>query len=221
MQKVDEKVLRLYKHLQEHEFIRDDVASLLAITPRQLSRLLKQWEREGLLHYQVGVGRGVLSEIKFVKNIEHLFVAYVVNHIKEYTFEEIIGILSMPLHQVSKELIISVFNAQLVVHNDVGEAEEGANYVDYIYRIPDDLDPLLHSDMSKDTIIYNIMDRLYEVNHDLHFTSNIVSHETLHDNKFTMYLHHDIVFSDGTLLSAQQVVDCLERFRTIQITKVN
>ncbi|WP_414045599.1 SgrR family transcriptional regulator [Macrococcus equi] len=214
MQKVDEKLLRLYKHLQNHEFIRDDVATLLAITPRQLSRLLKKWEQEGLLHYQVGVGRGVLSEIKFDKNIEHLFVNYTVNHIKEYTFEEITEILTMPLHQVSKELITSVFNAQLVLHNDEGEIDEGATYVDYIYRIPDDLDPLLQSDMSKDTIIYNIMDRLYEVNYDLRFTSNVVSHETLHDNQFTMYLHHYITFSDGTMLSAQQVVDCLERFRT-------
>ncbi|WP_262997344.1 SgrR family transcriptional regulator [Macrococcus capreoli] len=210
--KIDEKLLIMYKYLQEHAFSREEVSKVLNITTRQLSRLMKQWESENLLEYQVGIGRGVFSEVTFNKDIEQLYVSYQIQQIGTLSFEEIEHILDLPLYNSSKALIESIYQQRLVAKNDNNQTDEDeATFIDFVYRIPEVLDPLLHSDVSQDVLLFNIMDRLYEVDNKLIFLSSLVSHEEVDDYGLTIYLHHDIKFSNGQILFAQNAVDCLNR----------
>lgn len=211
-QRLDDKLLILYKYLQEHPFSRDTVAETLSITTRQLSRLMKQWEKEGFLEYRVGVGRGILSEVSFKEDIEQRFVTELIHQLEDYSYEEMEEILKLPMHKSSEALIRALYNQKLLIDEGcVESSNEGSSYIDYIYRIPDNYDPLEGNDVSKDVLHYNVMDRLYDVDNQLNFSSELISHEEMDEDSITIYLHHDIKFSDGTVLFAVNVVRCLER----------
>ncbi|ULG71816.1 SgrR family transcriptional regulator [Macrococcus brunensis] len=73
---VNERVFKMYLYLKENSFDRNQVADLLGITSRQLTRLLGKWQDEGILSYTSGSGRGNASELHFNINVEQEFINY-------------------------------------------------------------------------------------------------------------------------------------------------
>ena len=205
----DEKLLILYKYLQHNEYSRCEVAEELEITSRQLTRLIKQWQEEGLINYTGGVGRGNLSTVTFNLNVEQQFVMNILTNIDAYSVEEITNILQLPLNESSKNLIKSLFS-NAISDNEIDISQKTMT-LDYIYRIPETIDPLQPMDTALDTLVYNTMDRLYEVDSELNFKSHLVNHEEIEQNSITLYLFQDITFSNGKLLLAQDVKNCLDR----------
>lgn len=209
----DEKLLILYKYLQNNEYSRDEVAEELEITPRQLTRLIKQWQEDDLIEYSVGVGRGNLSTFKFNVDVEQQFIMSVLSHLDTYSIEEITNILNLPLNESSKNLIKGLFNNAVKIDEDIIPVEMigKAITVDYIYRFPDDLNPLQPMDTALDALVYNTMDRLYEVDGSLEFKSHLIQHETIEDDSLTIFMFQDITFSNGKQLLAQDIKHCLDR----------
>lgn len=210
----DEKLLILYKYLQINEYSRDEVAHELKITPRQLTRLIKQWQQEGLIEYIGGVGRGNNSKINFKVDVEQQFIMNVLSQLEHYSIEEITNILLLPLNESSKNLIKGLFNTAVNIEEEIVPEEEIIGQgitVDYIYRFPKSMDPLQPMDTALDTLVYNTMDRLYEVDGDLNFKSHLVQLETFEDNSITLYLFQDITFSNGKQLLAHDIKFSLDR----------
>lgn len=214
MKTIDEKLLLLYKYLETHDFFREEVAEYIEITPRQLSRLINQWQDEGIIEYIGGIGRGNYSKIKFNIDIEQQFIMDIISNLNEYSIEEITRILSLPLNESSKRLIEGLFNnaihtenAQLSMLNE----QKDTVTVDYIYRFPDNLNPLQQTDTAVDTLLYNTMDRLYTIANDMSFNSKLVQYEVVDEGSITIYLYQDITFSNGKNLLAVDVVNCLKR----------
>lgn len=213
MKSQDEKLLILYKYLQTNEFSRDEVAKELSITPRQLTRLIKQWQEDGHIEYIKGVGRGNLSTFKFNFDVEQQYTKGILSQLDTYSVEEIQNILKLPLNESSKNLIKGLFNNTVNIDETIPQEESlirNAITVDYIYRFPENLDPLQPMDTALDTLIYNTMDRLYEIDGD-YFKSHLINYETVQDDNIMLYLFQDIIFSNGKQLLAQDIKNCLDR----------
>lgn len=213
MKTIDEKLLLLYKYLETHEFLREEVADYIEITPRQLSRLINQWQDEGIIEYIGGIGRGNYSTIKFNIDIEQQFIMDIISNLNEYSIEEITRILSLPLNESSKRLIEGLFNNAINAENaqlSMLKEQQDTVTVDYIYRFPDNLNPLQQTDTAVDTLLYNTMDRLYTIANDMSFNSKLVQYEVVDEGSITIYLYQDITFSNGKNLLAVDVVNCLK-----------
>ncbi|RXK17176.1 SgrR family transcriptional regulator [Macrococcus sp. DPC7161] len=210
VKKIDNKLLILYKYLQNNLFSRDEVSKVLGITTRQLSRLMKQWESDQLLTYRVGLGRGVLSEVTFNQDIEQMFISYHIQKINELSFEELENILQLPLYQSSKVLLHSIYHQRLIEDKEKNQSsQQECTFIDYIYRIPKVLNPLIHTDVSHEVLIFNLMDRLFDIDEEMNFSSSLVKHEEIIDNDLVLYLYHDVKFSNGKHLFASDVVECI------------
>ncbi|QRN50747.1 periplasmic substrate-binding domain-containing protein [Macrococcoides bohemicum] len=213
MKTIDEKLLLLYKYLEEHDFLREEVAEYIEITPRQLSRLINQWQDEGIIEYIGGIGRGNYSTIIFNVDIEQQVIMDIISNLNDYSIEEITHILSLPLNESSKRLIEGLFNNAIHAENTQMsplKEQKGTVTMDYIYRLPENLNPLQQTDIALDTLLYNTMDRLYTISNDMTFTSKLVQYEVVDENSITLYLYQDITFSNGKNLLAVDVVNCLE-----------
>lgn len=208
---IDEKVLKLNNYLKNHEFNRTEVAKLLDITERQLSRLLKKWEASGYIMHSTGIGRGNRSMVQMQSNIEQLFINQVLNEIKTLSLEEVEDLMQLPLSAFSKKIILTYIEDGIYKHAKTVQDDQPNVLVDYLYRIPKDFDPLQGVDVAASVIIQNIMDRLYEYNDKQEITSRIVAYDVWEEDGYKILINRNHYFSNGQLLNAQDVVTCLNR----------
>lgn len=205
---VDERVFRLYLYLRNHTFNREIISETLNVTVRQLSRLINKWQDEGILEYKSGVGRGNASTIIFLVNVESEFINYLIQHIRSYDLTKLNEILNYPMNSgLKKSLQIVIDNA---LYEKKFDDQEAHIHVSHLYRLPNSLDPIEANDLSTMTILNNISNCLYQtVGSEI--IDQLVFYDEWVDDKFIIHLRKDIYFSNGDLMQAVDVVNCLKR----------
>ncbi len=205
---IDERVYKLYLYLEDHSFNRDDVSEFLGVTARQLSRLLNKWQEEGIIEYISGVGRGNTSEVKFNVNVESGFVNHLVHHIESYDVQQLQEILNYPMSDGSRKLIKICIDESLFVRSAIDYKE--IYHIEYLYHIPKSLNPLLQNDIALMNILNNIADRLYYIDgHEL--KSKLTIYDEWINNDLIIHLYRNTRFSNGDVLHASEVCDCLNQ----------
>ncbi|UTH00004.1 SgrR family transcriptional regulator [Macrococcoides canis] len=205
---VDERVYKLYLYLEDNIFNRDDVSEFLQITTRQLSRLLNKWQEEGILEYISGVGRGNASEVNFLVNVESHFINHLIHNIKSYDIQQLQEILKYPMCDSSRKLIKICIDESLFVIETIDYKE--FYHMEYLYHIPKYLDPLMPNDLALITILNNVADKLYYIEGQ-GLKSKLVIYDEWIDNELIIHLYRNIRFSNGDILHAADVVDCLNK----------
>ena len=203
---MDERLFKLDLYLQDHTFNRDEIADLFSVTTRQLTRLLNKWQEEGILTYNSGVGRGNASEIIFNVDIEKEFITYLIRNINNYTMESLQAIIDYPMHDDTRKAIKVCIEESLYGKK---ESDLSDYHIDYIYRMPQRIHPLESMDISLSTILLNVGDRLYyNYNNEIH--NLLVLYDEWVGNELFIHLRRNIRFSNGDILFATDVVDCLK-----------
>lgn len=218
MKIIDLKLLQFNDYLKINPFYRSQAAKALDISERQLIRYLNKWHSESFIDYTNGVGRGNHSYVQINMDIEQYFVNEIINNIYDLSIEDIEVINTYPFSPQSKNIINSLFN-QAIHHVNVQENER--KIMDYIYRIPEHISPIGLLDIAVSIIIFNTMDRLYELNEDGVTRSNIVAYDEWTNEGLMIHLYQDIYFSNGHLLFAENVAECLklsQQHRTHQLS---
>lgn len=205
---VDERIFRLYLYLRNHTFNREIISETLNVTVRQLSRLINKWQDEGILEYKSGVGRGNASTIVFLVDVESEFINYLIRNIKAYDLTKLNEILNYPMNSGLKNSL------QLVIDNALYEKkfdnQESHVHVAHLFGLPKTLDLLEAKDLSTMMILNNISNCLYQtVGQEI--ADRLVFYDEWIDNKFIIHLRKDVYFSNGDLMQAVDVVNCLER----------
>lgn len=203
---IDEKLLLMNTYLKTQPFNRADIAQSLHITERQLTRLLKKWDEEGLINYEVGVGRGNNSDVTFLVNIEQAFLNMIIRNLPHYSIEEINQLMKLPLTSDSLKLLESAVDT--LFYNQLSLIQNSHDVaVDCITKIPQYIHPLTQEE-GANVVIFNAMDRLYEED-EYGIVKNLVAEDEWKGNILYIYLYRDIKFSNGQLLFASDVVNCL------------
>ncbi|UOB20416.1 ABC transporter substrate-binding protein [Macrococcus armenti] len=204
---VDERVYKLYLYLQDNEFNRDNISDLLEITPRQLSRLLNKWQEEGILEYLSGKGRGNASEVKFNVNVESHFANHLIHNIKSYDMQSLQEILQMPMSDSSRKLIKICIDESIFVRETLDRNRY--MHMEYLYHIPNSLNPLSPIDISLLTLLNNIADTLYFIENNK-LKSSIVIYDEWDENDLVIHLYRNIRYSNGDMLHAADIAQCIE-----------
>lgn len=186
---------------------RDGLKDLLKLSSRQITRKLKDWSDEGIIKYEMGVGRGNFSKIEVLFDVEQAFLNYFLSNFNQYTPSEINDILSWPLSPATDRIIRNY------IHDEIYEELKPNKliYTDYIYRIPDITNEASIYDSSLQLIVKNVGLRLFEKNGQS-YESKIIKYYEVDRQLCMVYLYKNIYFSNGHILSAIDVVNILNQF---------
>ncbi|MCE4958067.1 LPXTG cell wall anchor domain-containing protein [Macrococcoides caseolyticum] len=207
MKNIDLKLLEFNHYLKTENFNRKRAAEVLGISERQFIRNINKWQDDGFLEYRNGRGRSNRSYLKLRLDIEQYYVNEIINNIDCLKIEDMDKINELPISVQSKSLIHTLLNQ--CIHQP---KDNSGHYkiLDYIYRIPEVIKPTEDMDVALSTIIFNTLDRLYEFDADGHLRSNIVAYDEWQEDGLLIHLYQNIHFSNGHLLFAENVVDCLK-----------
>ncbi|KAA1036581.1 ABC transporter substrate-binding protein [Macrococcus equipercicus] len=212
---MDIKLLLLKDYIAGANRTREQIAEYLNVSSRQLTRMLKKWENEGLIDYKAGNGRGNNSKIDFKMDVEEQVIDYFFGAIEKKSIEEITQLLKLPLPQRVKRQIHTVINDAVAnARNEKCYIYPDFSYMEYISFIPSSYHPLTLLDPNTSLIIVNTMSRLYHFNEKGDIQPFLVIFEEWHENILTLHLKRNVKFSDGTVMNARCVATCLNELIT-------
>ncbi|TDM42779.1 hypothetical protein ETI08_11250 [Macrococcoides goetzii] len=210
---VDQRIIEL-EHYINHidDFTLDIIAEKMLISTKQLSRLLKTWDEQGLIDYTPGRGRGNKMKIEIIRDVQSEIIGDIERNIDTMNVKDLQKVLQQPWrHNVFLKL-------QAIVDDKINEEVivESNELIEWVHHIPENLHPAHINDYLGAQLSHQFFDTLYRVSSTGKIIRNLVSVDEWKDNTLHIHLKKQVKFSDGTLLTAIDVKDSLDYCRSIE-----
>lgn len=208
---IDKRLLQLENLVnRQEEYDLNEIAEVLQISERQLVRQLNNWQKEGYIDYLPGKGRGNKVKIKLLVNVEQETLQDILAGIHEMKLSEIQKYIDFPWNEKSVHAIQQTINRYL---NNIHHNSDSI-YEEYIPYMPDALHPAYLNDNIGAQVSYQIFESLYRVTSDGKVKRNLLRFDEWQEADLHLYLKKDIRFSNGSLLTAHDVKNVLEKLMT-------
>ncbi|WLR41444.1 SgrR family transcriptional regulator [Bacillus carboniphilus] len=205
---VDNKLLTLWNCFSSGNIRMEEVSETLQISQKQTTRLLKKWEKEGWLTYSPGRGRGKVSSIVWKTNIEEHYEEKTMDLIKTEPVEKSSKYLMFSWSAESKRRLMNQFQKKL------GYVQESKDKLIVPRRYSFfAIEPLEATDAHSAHLIANVFNCLVSITPEGKILPEIAHSWEVSFEKHRFYLKKDIRFHDGSILSADEIVNSLERVR--------
>lgn len=208
---MDYYLFNLFKSISTGNIKVNEIANALNLSPKQTVRYLKKWEIEGWLTFTSGRGRGNVSSLNWMKNVEEEYEVHLLKMIEEEPVEKSSKYLLLDWTFDRKQRLMEKFRSKFgYIHN--------TNDIDKLviprrYRFMS-LHPLKAADAHSANLVATIYNRLVSIDE-----TGVVLPEIAHSwdvsfSNIRLYLKKDVRFHDGSILTANDVVYCLQRMRS-------
>ncbi|TWT09362.1 ABC transporter substrate-binding protein [Planomicrobium sp. CPCC 101079] len=207
---MDKNLLTLWQSVPSGGVKQEEIAELLELSPRQTSRSLKKWQEQGWFDYSSGRGRGKASNLKWLRNVEEEFECQLMKWIDKDAVEKSSKYLLYDWSEHSKERLMDKFRSKFGYIQSPDKQDKLIIPRKYPLLT---IHPLETAEVQGAHIVTNVFNRLVAVD-----SNGIVSPELAHSwdaepDKVRLYLKKGVKFHDGSMLTAQDVVKCLEKIR--------
>lgn len=206
---MDNRLLNLWQSVTSGNVKQEEIAGYLGLSEKQTSRKLQKWKNEGWLDYVPGHGRGNLSKLKWLKNVEEIYEAKVMTMMENASVETISKYLTCSWSNNSKLRLMNKFRTKLG-YNQNNNIEKLVIPRKYPFLT---IHPLEAADLGSANIVENVYNRLVFVDEKGVVNPELVHSWDVSETKLRLYLKKDIKFHDGSVLHAEDVVHCLQRLR--------
>lgn len=213
---MDKNLLLLWNSVSSGNIKHVEIAEVLQLSPKQTTRYLKKWSEEGWLTFTSGRGRGNVSNLMWLTNVEELYEDQLMKVIEEEPVETSSKYLLYDWSEDSKLRLMNKFRLKFGYVQSKNQPDK--------LIIPRrhpliTMHPLEAADVHSANMVANVFNRLVAV--DEH---GLISPELVHSwdettVKLRLYLKKDIKFHDGSVLTADDIVVCLDKLRTHQYFK--
>ncbi len=207
---MDKYLLALWQAIPSGNVKHEEIAKTLDFSTKQTSRYIKKWMSEGWFDYTAGRGRGNLSALVWLKNVEAIYEEQLMDIIDQQAVEESSKYLLYDWSRESKLRLLNQFRLRFGYFQDAGEVDK--LIVPRRHKLLT-LHPLEAIDMQSANMVANVFNRLVSVDENGLVSPEIAHTWDLQATRLRIYLHKGVKFHDGTLLSAGDVVACLNRLR--------
>ncbi|WP_391115946.1 ABC transporter substrate-binding protein [Psychrobacillus sp. L3] len=203
---MDKYLLTLWNSVPSGNIKQEELAEILHLSTKQSVRYIHKWSIEGWLEFTSGRGRGNVSTIKWLKNVESIFEDQVLKIIEEDPVELSSKYLIFDWSADSKLRLMNKFRSKF------GSVQTTNDKLVIPRRYPFlTIHPLKSADVTSASLVANVYNRLVNVDE-----SGIILPELAHSwdissTKVRIYLKKDIKFHDGSILTADDVVLCLNK----------
>lgn len=206
---MDNKLLTLWRYYPSGSIRMEEISETLQLSSKQTTRYLKKWMEEGWLSFTPGRGRGNISTLVWKKEVESSYEKEVLKRIDLEPVEQTSKYLMYNWSTNSKMRLMNKF------HTKLGFVQESNDKLIVPKRYPfHSTHPLEAGDVFSAHLVANVFNRLVT-----HTEEGKVLPEIAHSwdsttSKLRLYLKKDIKFHDGSVLTANDVAECLEKLRT-------
>ncbi|MEL3971710.1 ABC transporter substrate-binding protein [Rossellomorea oryzaecorticis] len=205
---MENKLLTLWRYYPSGSIRMEEISETLQLSHKQTTRYLKKWNEEGWIAFTPGRGRGNVSTLKWKKDVEEEFEEEVVKLIDEAPVERISKYLMYNWSTDSKMRLMNKFQTKL------GFVQESEDKLIVPKRYPFfSIHPLEAADVLSAHLVANVFNRLVSITEEGDIIPELAHSWDISPTKLRIYLKKDIKFHDGSILTAKDVADCLERLR--------
>lgn len=207
---MDQYLLTLWNTVSSGNIKQEEIAQVLQLSPKQTARNIQKWCTQGWLIFTPGKGRGNVSKLQWMKDVEEIYEEQLMKMIENESVEISSKYLLFDWSTDSKLRLMNKFRSKL------GYVQK-ANEIDKLIiprRYPLlTMHPLKAAEIHSANMVVNVFNRLVTVDE-----KGVISPELAHSwdecsTKLRLYLKKDVKFHDGSILIAEDVVDCLEKLR--------
>lgn len=207
---MDKLLLKLWTSVPSGETKKEDIADILVLSAKQTARYLHKWSDEGWFSYTAGQGRGNVSALFWLKDVEKVLMERAVEIIEQQPVEISSKYLLFDWSEAAKIELLERFRSKFGYSQTSGE--NAKLIIPGRYKLAT-MHPLEMADVNSANFVATVFNRLVSVD-----SSGKVSPELAHswDLSWThlrLYLKKGVKFHDGSILTAQDVAECLNRMR--------
>lgn len=208
---MDNQLLKLWHSVSSGAIKKQELAEILDLSLKQTSRLLQKWSEEGWFAFTAGKGRGNVSRLKWLKDVENCFEEELMALIEQESVEVSSKYLLFDWSMESKRRLIDKFRMSFGYVQDTSDADK------LIIPKKNPLltkHPLEAADIYSANMIANVFNRLVSVDNLGHVEPELAHSWEMGDTKLVLYLKKEVKFHDGSTLTAADAAACLTRMRS-------
>lgn len=206
---MDTKLLILWRYFSSGSIRTEEIAEALQISPKQTTRYLKKWIDDGWLNFTPGRGRGNVSHLEWLKDVEEIFEEKVMRIIDTEPVERSSKYLMFDWSTDTKMRLMNKFQSLF------GFVQQTQDKLIVPKRFPFQLiHPLEAADAHSAHMVANVFNRLVSITDTGEILPELAHSWDVSPTKLRLYLRKDVSFHDGSVLTADDVVNCLEKLRT-------
>ncbi|MFC7371091.1 ABC transporter substrate-binding protein [Fictibacillus iocasae] len=205
---MEKNLLMLWRHFPSGNLKIQDAADRLELSTKQTTRHLQRWAEEGWLTFTSGRGRGNASSLEWQTNVEERYEETMLKMLDEEPVEHASKYLIYDWSDACRLRLMNTF------HTKFGYIQQSDDRLIVPRRYPFlTTHPLEAADAHSARLVANVYNRIVTLTE-----KDSVEPELAHSWEFTpsrlrLYLKKGITFHDGSLLTAQDVAECLDKLR--------
>lgn len=207
---MDQYLLTLWNTVPSGNIKKEEIAEVLHLSPKQTARNIQKWRTQGWLIFTPGKGRGNVSKLQWMKDVEEIYEEKLMKMIENESVEISSKYLLFDWSTDSKLRLMNKFRSKL------GYVQK-ANEIDKLIiprRYPLlTMHPLKAAEIHSANMVVNVFNRLVTVDEKGEIYPELAHSWDESSSKLRLYLKKDVKFHDGSILIAEDVVDCLEKLR--------
>ncbi|WP_421385230.1 ABC transporter substrate-binding protein [Bacillus salacetis] len=205
---MDNKLLTLWRYYPSGSILVEEIAETLQLSHKQTTRYLKKWDEQGWIAFTPGRGRGNASTLKWKKDVEEIFEKEALKSIGEEPVDRVSKYLMYNWSTDSKMRLMNKFQTKL------GFVQASQDKLIVPKRYPFfSIHPLEAADVFSAHLVANVFNRLVSITEDGKIIPEIAHSWDVSPAKLRFYLKKDIKFHDGSILTANDVAECLDKLR--------
>lgn len=205
---LDPKLLLLDNYLKDSALSKQyRLHEYMSVSPRHLSRLLTKWMEEGYIEYNPLLGKSTFQDIKIHINVETELMIGILNENEQLNSKDLQYLLQLPWSPQYYKAVHTLLNTRLNVQQQVYQY----SLMDYVYTIPMAMHPLALNDLVSAQVFSQTLQTLYALDVEGNVRNGIVRYDEWQGNTLQIYLQQEVYFSDGHLLTSEEVVESLNR----------
>ncbi|TWT07905.1 ABC transporter substrate-binding protein [Planococcus sp. CPCC 101016] len=209
---MEKTLLTLWQAVPTGSIKQNQIAESLGLSSKQTTRHLRRWSDEGWFTFTPGRGRGNTSHLHWQVNVEEVYEQKLVQLIEEQAVDAASKFLLFDWSSEAKQRLLHKF------HSSFGYVQNSGSKIDKLIiprRYPlMTLHPLKAADIHSANMVSNVYSRLVSVNESGHVCPELAHSWDLTSTNLRLYLRKEVKFHDGSFLTAEDVIDCLNKIRT-------
>lgn len=207
---MDKNLLALWHSVPSGDIKKEEMADVLGLSLKQTSRYIGKWASEGWFDYTSGRGRGKISTLRWLKNVEEVFEREVMNLIDQEAVEKSSKYLVYDWSQDAKLRLLDRFRSKFGFSQDSQENDK--LIIPRRYKLMT-MHPQETADVHSANFVATVFNRLVFVDSVGGIWPELAHSWDLSPTHLRLYMKKGVKFHDGSTLSAEDAAACLNRLR--------
>lgn len=201
---MESKLLTLWKNVRSESVKQSELTEILQLSTKQTTRYMQRWDDEGWFDFHAGRGRGHTSAIRQQKDVEAIYEDELMRMIERQPIENSAKYLSMDWSTDSRLRLMKVFQTKLGYEQSTNDKLIVPRKYPFMT-----FHPLEAMEIHSANLVANVYNRLIHLDEEGNVHEELAHSWDVSNERLRLYVKKDIKFHDGSVLTFQDVVNCL------------